>query len=304
MSVHPPQSPEHHHQSDGRLVAAVAINVLLTAAQIVGGLLSGSLSLVADALHNLSDAASLAIALLARRIARKPADWTHTFGHGKAELVGALINLTTLILVGVYLIYEALLRFFDPQPVMGWIVVVVAGIALVIDALTAVLTYAMARDNLNIKAAFVHNLSDAFASVGVIVAGTLIILYQWYWADLVATLVISAYILWQGGAMMRRTIGILMDQVPPDIDLRELVGAIAQVDGVTNAHDVHVWQLDEYRRAMEAHVVLDGEGYATLDATRVAIKRMLHDRFSINHSTLEFETEADRRDRRDVVVRS
>jgi len=287
---------------DGRLIFAVAINVLLTVAQIAGGLVSGSLSLVADALHNLNDAASLAIALCARRIARRPADFTHTFGHGKAELVGALINLTTLILVGIYLIYEAVMRFFDPQPIAGWIVVIVAGFALVVDAVTAVLTYAMSRDNLNLKAAFVHNLSDAFASVGVIIAGTLIILYQWYWADLVATLIISAYILWQGLAMMHGTVSILMDAVPPDVDLEQLVAEIAEIDGVTNAHDVHVWRLSEHRRAMEAHVVLDGDGYAKLDDTRAAIKQMLHDRYRIDHSTLEFETEADRRDRRDVVV--
>ena len=287
-------SHDHHHdtsqQSDARLLWAVVVNVLLTVAQIIGGAMSGSLSLVADALHNLNDAASLGLALLARRIAGKPADKKRTFGYRKAELIGALINLTTLIIVGLYLIYEAVWRFFDPQPIAGWIVVIVASVALVVDIITAVLTYAMSKGSLNIKAAFIHNVSDALASVAVIIAGALILLYQWYWVDLVATLAISAYILWQGAVMMRSTIRILMDSVPEDIDLDELVAAMQSVEHVNDVHHVHVWQLDEHHRALEAHVVIDAATLHQLDATRERLKELLVARFEIGHSTLEFET--------------
>lgn len=284
---------QHTHEtrqlSDSRLVVAVAANVLLTVAQIVGGVLSGSLALVADALHNLNDAASLGLALLARRIARKPADRRRTFGYRRAELIGALINLTTLIIVGLYLIYEAIWRFFEPRAVGGWIVVIVAGVALAVDLITALLTYAMSRRSLNVKAAFVHNVADALASVGVILAGVLIILYNWYWVDLAVTLGISGYILWQGGAMMRATIRPLMDSVPPDVNLDELVAAMQAVDPVQDVHHVHVWQLDEHHRALEAHVVVAEADLPRMEQVKRRLKQLLRERFEIGHATLEFD---------------
>lgn len=280
----------HHHDADtgdGKLILAVVVNLLLTVAQVIGGLAAGSLSLVADALHNLNDAASLGIALAARRISRKPADRKRTFGYRRAELIGALINLTTLIVVGLYLIYEAIHRFFEQQAIAGWIVVIVAGIALVVDIVTAALTYAMSKGSLNIKAAFVHNVSDALASVAVIIAGTLILLYEWYWADLAATLAISAYILWQGAVMMGSTIHILLDSVPEDITLDELVAAMEAVEGVDNVHHLHVRALDEHHRALEAHVVT--ASMHDMERIKQQLKAMLRERFDIGHSTLEFE---------------
>jgi len=157
------------------MVLAIIVNVGLTFAQIVGGIFSGSLSLIADALHNFSDAASLAIAAYARRIARRPSNAAMTFGYVRAEVVAALINYTTLIVIGLYLVYEAVMRFITPEPVEGWIVVGVAVVALVIDLATAFLTYAMSKESMNIRAAFVHNVADALGSVGVIVAGWVLI---------------------------------------------------------------------------------------------------------------------------------
>ena len=287
---------DHHHAHGGtrRLSLAVFVNLLLTVAQIVGGILSGSLSLVADALHNLSDAAALGIALVARRISSKPADSRRTFGYRRIEVIGALINLTTLILVGLYLIYEAGARFFSPQPIEGWIVVWVASIALLIDVITAALTYQLSKGSLNIRAAFVHNVSDALASIAVIVAGTLILLYQWYWADLVATALISAYVLYQGITMMRQTIRILLDSTPADIRLEEVAASLTEVPGVQSAHHLHVRQLDETHRALEVHVVVT-EGYASAEALKREIRQLVMDRFRIGHSTIELEGPAEAR---------
>ena len=140
----------HHHHvdleaGDRRVFAAIAVNMGLTVAQIVGGIVSGSLALIADALHNFSDAISLIIAFGARKIARRPRDAEMTFGYGRVEVVAALINYTTLIVIGLYLLYEAAMRFADPQPVEGWLIVIIAGIALIVDAVTAALTYAIER---------------------------------------------------------------------------------------------------------------------------------------------------------------
>ena len=289
--------------SDIRLIWAIAVNVLLTIAQIIGGVISNSLSLVADAMHNLNDAASLVLAVVARRIGRRPPDQIRTFGYRKAPVVGALINLTTLIIVGLYLIYEAVMRFFEQPEIGGWIIVIVAGIALIVDIATVMLTYAMSKESMNIKAAFIHNVSDALASVGVIVAGTLIILFQWYWADLVITLIISGYILYQGTTTIGGAIRVLMDSAPEGFDLSRMVKDVKAINRVRDIHHVHVWHLDEHRVALEAHVLVDDDTtMPQVEEVKRQIKALLREHYHIDHATLEFEaSEADEHDTRFLV---
>lgn len=287
--------PAHHHNhhsentGDTHLTLAVSVNMVLTLVQVIGGVISGSLSLVADALHNFSDAAALGIALIARKVGRKPANQLKTFGYKRAEVVAALINLVTLVIVGLYLIYEALMRFFEPEPIAGWVVFILAGVALVIDVATAILTYTMSRHSLNIKAAFLHNVSDALASVGVMVAGALIILYQWYWVDTLITLMIAGYILYQGFTLLPETIHILMEGSPKDLETEEVIRQMEGVTGVKSVHHVHIWQLDEHRNALEAHVVVHDGDINNMEQIKTALKAMLEKTFSISHSTLEIE---------------
>lgn len=284
-------SAGHDHgsetMSDLRLVWAVIVNVALTFAQIAGGVVSGSLSLIADALHNFSDAAALGLALFARKIGRRPADRLMTFGYGRAELVAALVNLTTLIIVGLYLIIEAVNRFIDPQPVEGWTVVIVAGIALIVDVITAFMVYSGSKESLNIKAAFLHNVSDALASVGVIVAGTLIILYDLYAADLVMTLIIATYVIYQGFSIMPRTIRLLMGAVPSDIEFDRIVQALSATTGVRAIHHVHVWSLNEHQNALEAHLVPEETALEAFEQVKDRVRGMVSQEFSIHHATLE-----------------
>lgn len=270
-----------------RLWWAVGANILLTIAQIVGGLISGSLSLIADALHNFSDAASLLIALVAIRIGRKPPDQFKTFGYKRAETIAALINLTTLIIIGLYLCYEAIMRFITPEPIAGWTIVIVAGIALVVDVFTALLTYSQSKNSMNIRAAFLHNLTDALASVGVIIAGTLILLYGWIWTDAAMTLLIAGYVLYHGIVEIPKVIHLLMEGTPEGIDLKDVVQSMENIDGVNNVHHVHIWQIDENRNALEAHAVISD--VSKMDQIKKSLKTMLHDQFEIVHSTLEFE---------------
>ncbi|ALP52815.1 cation transporter [Candidatus Tenderia electrophaga] len=283
----------HQHDTeamgDRRLLAAIAANMLLTLAQVVGGILSGSLALIADALHNFSDAAALLIAWVARRIGRQPADHLKTFGYKRAELIAALINLVVLVVIGLYLVYQALWRVFEPQVIQGWTVVIVAGIALAVDVVTAMLTYRLSKQSMNVRAAFLHNVSDALASVGVIVAGTLILLYDWYWTDTVLTLVIAGYVLYQAFTLLPKTIHILMQGTPEGISIDEVIKAMEQVDKVLNVHHVHLWQVDEHRNSVEAHVVI--ADFADTETVKAALKQELEQRFAIAHSTLEFEVE-------------
>lgn len=284
---------EHNHGAetlgDKRLIAAIGINALLTLAQIIGGILSGSLSLIADALHNLSDAASLVIALVARQIGRRPPDAFKTFGYRRSETIAALINLVTLIIVGIYLVYEALGRLLSPQPIEGWTVVVVAGIALIVDLATAILTYTMSKNSMNIKAAFLHNVSDAMASVGVVIAGTLILVYGWYWTDTVLTLMIAGYVLWQGFSMLPKTIHLLMEGTPEGVSINDVIGAMESTSNVEGVHHVHIWELAEHRIALEAHVVVKKANLHDIERLKIELKHLLHNQFGVSHSTLEIE---------------
>lgn len=287
----------HHHDhphldptsGDRRVSIAIWANGLLTIAQIVGGILSGSLALVADALHNLSDMASLVIAFAARKIARRPADARMTFGYGRVEIVAALINYTTLILIGVYLVYEGILRVFDPPQVQGWVIVFIGCIALAIDALTAVLTWSMQKDSVNIRALFLHNLSDALASVAVVVGGSLILLYDMSWIDPAITIGIALYILYLALTEIGGPIRILMLGSPPDIHGDSVVDTMRKVNGVQDVHHVHLWQLQENHAAVDCHVVVTEENWYQLESIKADIKAHLKTRFNITHSSLEFE---------------
>lgn len=283
----------HSHETDSlgdkNLIVAVLINVLLTLAQIIGGIISGSLALVADAIHNFSDAASLGIALFARFIGRKEASHYKTFGYKRAEVIATLINLTTLIIIGLYLTYEAIWRLIQPEIIAGWTVVIVAGIALIIDLITAWLTYKMSKSSMNIRAAFLHNVSDALASVGVIIAGTLILLYQLYWVDALITILIAGYILWQGFSMLPKTINILMEGTPPEISQDEIIKSLLNIESVTGIHHLHLWQLDEHRNALEAHIVVPDISLSQIELIKSDCKKLLTEKFHVEHSTLEFE---------------
>jgi cobalt-zinc-cadmium efflux system protein len=274
---------------DRRVSIAIWANALLTLAQIIGGILAGSLALIADAMHNFSDMASLVIAFAARKIARRPADARMTFGYGRIEIVAALINYTTLILVGCYLIYQGVLRLFDPPEVAGWTVLILGTVALAVDTLTALLTYSIQKGSLNIRALFLHNLADALASVAVIVGGALIILYDMRWVDPAITIGIALYILWLAVTEIGDPIRILMLGSPPDIDSSSVIEAMRGVPGVRDVHHVHLWQMQEHEAALDCHVVVTADGWARVEAIKAEIKKHLEDRFGIAHSSLEFE---------------
>ncbi|SIO47432.1 cobalt-zinc-cadmium efflux system protein [Rhodovulum sp. ES.010] len=274
---------------DRRVSIAIWANALLTVAQVLGGLLSGSLALIADALHNFSDMASLAIAFAARKIARRPPDARMTFGYARIEVVAALVNYTTLILVGAYLLYEGGMRLLDPPEVTGWVVVVLGGVALVVDALTALLTWSIRGGSVNIRALFLHNLTDAVASVAVVAGGALVILYGVHWVDPAITIGIALYILYLALTEIGGPVRILMLGSPPDIDSAAVIAAMRSVAEVRDVHHVHLWRMQEHENALDCHVVVTAEGWQRIEAIKTEIKERLHADFGIGHSTLEFE---------------
>jgi cobalt-zinc-cadmium efflux system protein len=284
----------HHHQieaeaGDRRVFLAIAVNLILTVAQIIGGLVAGSLALIADAIHNFSDAITLVIAFGARKIARRPSDPGMTFGYGRIEIVAALINYTTLIIIGLYLIYEAVFRFIEPKGVDGWLVIVIAGAALVIDLATALLTFSLSKESLNIRAAFLHNVADAMGSVAVIAGGTLILLYDWRVVDPLVTLLIAGYILWQSFAEIGQVVRILMLGSPSDMSTQKVIECMSDVDGVSGIHHAHFWQVNERENAVDAHIVIEDGAWSRADAIKAQVKERLRSELGIRHSTLEME---------------
>ncbi|MDP0499267.1 MAG: cation diffusion facilitator family transporter [Verrucomicrobiota bacterium JB022] len=287
----------HHHDhgtenvSDAGLLWAVIINLGLSVVEFGAGIFSGSVALMADAAHNTNDAAALLIAYIARKISKRGADRRFTFGYRRAELIGAMIQLTALIMVGLYLLYEAVMRFFDPQPILGGWMMGVSVLAIVIDLGTVVLLWSLSKGSLNVRAAFLHNLTDAGASFAVLVGGAAIYWLDWTWVDPVLTLIIAGYILWMSVGMLKQTSRILMEGAPPGLDLQALSQAVTEVEGVQEMHHLHVWELDENHRALEGHLVLSpGTDPNERDAIRRRVKDLLHDRFDISHCTLELES--------------
>ncbi|MGG5889475.1 cation diffusion facilitator family transporter [Falsiroseomonas sp. HC035] len=280
-----------------RLLGALALNVGITVAQIVGGLMSGSLSLLADAAHNASDAASLGISYAAWRISKRKPDRRRTFGYARAETVGALINLTTLFVIAIYLAYEAVSRLLDPPQVGGWTMVIVGAIAFVEDAISAWLLW-KDRGSLNIKSAFLHMFADTLATVGVIVGGVLILLYDIAWVDPLITAAISVYIFIHAWHEIRKAIAVLMESAPKDFDYERLEAELRGMEGVKDVHHLHVWQPDEERIAVEAHVAVTESDLAAADALRRRIQQRLRESFGVEHATLQLEpADAIRHDR-------
>jgi cobalt-zinc-cadmium efflux system protein len=277
--------------SDAGLIWAFLINQLLTVVQVVAGLFSGSVSLLSDAAHNFSDANALLIAYIARRISRRKSNMQYTFGYRRAEMVGALINLTLLAIVGLYLVYEGLVRFIDPHPIMGWLMGAAAVVALIVDVATAGLLWTMSQGSINVRAAFVHNIVDALGSLAVLVGAALILIFDWVWVDSVLTLLIAAYILYQVAKLFPQATRILMQAAPLHFEIPKLVESVESIPDVQSLHHIHVWQLDEHANSMEAHVTVETADVGRWEAIKREIKQCLASDFNIHHSTLEFEFE-------------
>ncbi|WP_257263990.1 cation diffusion facilitator family transporter [Endozoicomonas sp. ONNA2] len=279
------QHVDYDSAADGKLSLALLVKLLLSGVQVLGGSVAGSLSLIADSIHNLGDAGALLVAVIARRIGNKSADKVMTYGYKRADILGALINSVFLLAVGCYLIVQVVGKYLSPTEVDGWIVLWVAGVALLVNITTSLLTYkAGARSDINIKAVFIHNASDAIASLIVIVASVLIINYKLYIFDLIATTGISIYVMCNGAILLRRCIIILMQGVPDSIDMEQVRVALESIEGVKKVESMHVWQLDDKKIFFEGHILLNG---AEPEIVKRKIRVALRHQFCINHTTLE-----------------
>lgn len=272
-----------------RIGLVLALVVLYMFAEVIGGIVTNSLALLADAGHMLADAGALALSLFALWIAQRPPTASHTYGFYRTEILAALANGVTLVAISIFVFFEAAQRFGDPPAVEGGLMMVIAAGGLVINLLGLWFLHGGRQESLNVRGAWLHVLSDALGSVGTLAAGALIWALGWDWADPAASVAIGALVLWSSWSLLRDTVGILMERAPGHIDVDEVRGALASVPGVLAAHDLHVWTITSGMVALSAHVHSD-------DATPAGpllqqIARTLHDRFGIHHVTIQVEPE-------------
>lgn len=278
---------------DARLVGAILVNMAVAGAEVVGGLYSGSLALLSDALHNSSDAISLFISLIAVKLGRRGHTESRTFGYKRAEIMAALLNASILIIVSFFLFKEALERLFHPAVVNSHVMMTVASAALLVNAGSALLLRRHAHGNLNIRASYLHLLSDALSSSAVIAGGACVLIWRLTWVDPLLTLAIGLFVLAQGYRIVNRTVRILMQSAPRYMDLYAIQRCIEDIPDIRNIHHVHLWQMTEKDIHFEAHVDLSRDmPISEATALLERIEKHLGKQFGIWHATLQLEFEA------------
>lgn len=277
----------HRDAAATRLSATLALVLAYMLAEIIGGWLSNSLALLADAGHMFSDAAALSLSLFAAWIARRPPTPQHSYGYYRAEILAALANATMLGVISIFVLVEAWHRLWHPPEVQGALMMGIAVGGLVVNLFGLGLLHSHRDANINVHGAWLHVLSDLLGSVAAIAGGALIWLWGWNWADPVASALISLLIIYSSWGLLKETIAILMEGTPGHVDLDEVRSCMAGVAGIREVHDLHVWTITSGMEALSGHVVVaDGRPGAELLSE---LRSLLHERFGIDHITIQIE---------------
>ncbi|MCL4159254.1 UNVERIFIED_CONTAM: hypothetical protein GTU68_051758 [Idotea baltica] len=291
-----------HPDLKGRnLFISILLNILITVSQIIGGVVSGSLALLSDALHNFSDVLSLVVSYIANKLSKKEASTHRTFGYKRAEILAAFINASTLIIVAVLLIIEALKRFQNPEAIESNLVIWLSLLGIIANGLSVLLLKKDSEANMNMKSAYLHLLTDMMASVAVLIGGLLMKYYQVYWVDSVLTLAIALYLIWMGFDLLKDSTKVLMLFTPDDIPIKQIVAEINDFESIKNVHHVHVWQLNEEEIHLEAHIDFNEDiTLSQFDAILHEIEDLVFDKYDINH--VNIQPEFGKNDAKDVIV--
>lgn len=292
----------HKHEVKGKnLVYSILLNLLITIAQVVGGIVSGSLALISDALHNFSDVLSLGFSLFAHKLSRKKASLDQTFGYKRAELIAAFINANTLIIVAVLLIYGAIERFFNPQEIQSNLVIWLALLGIAVNGFSVLLLKKDANHNINMKSAYLHLLTDMMASVAVLVGGLLMKYFGWFWVDSVMTILIAIYLIVVGVDLLKKATKMLMLFTPEHIDIKAIVREVHKVKGVNKLHHIHVWHLNDEELHLEAHLDCSEDiKMSEFNDLLYQVEMVLFQKFHINH--INIQPEFKKEDPKDFIV--
>lgn len=299
-------SHNHHNHTHGdtkgkNLLISILLNTLITASQVIGGIISGSLALLSDALHNFSDVLSLIVSYIATVLSKKKASHTKTFGYKRAEIIAAFINASTLIIVAFILIKEAIERFYAPQEIESNLVIWLSAFGILANGFSVLLLKKDANSNMNMKSAYLHLLTDMMASVAVLVGGILMKFYQIYWVDALLTLLIAVYLIYMGYDLLKASTKVLMLFTPDDIELESMIKELNKIDEIKNIHHVHIWQLNEDEVHFEAHIDFKTDiKLSEFDAILNEIEEIAFHQYGINH--VNIQPEFNKKDSKNIIV--
>ena len=282
------QNHDHSDLKGKKLLFTIGLNIFITLAQALGGLLSGSLALLSDALHNLTDVISLIISYVANLFTKKEASEAKTFGYKKAEIIAAFVNSAFLLIITIYLIYEAILRFYNPQEIESNVVIWLALLAIFANGFSVLLLKSEAKEKMNMLSAYLHLFTDIATSVALLIGGLLMKYFHWFWVDSLLTILIGFYLIFMGYDLLKKSFKILMLFTPEHISLEEVTLAIK------NAQHVHVWELNEDEVHIEAHIEFYNDiKVSEFDIILKEIEQILLQDFNINHNNFQPEFKKD-----------
>ncbi len=290
----------HHEVSGTKLFLTVVLNVIITLSQIIGGVISGSLALLSDAMHNFSDVLALLIAWGANRLSLKPSEEGKTFGFKRAEIIAALFNSSLLLAIAIFLIFEAVHKFFHPEPIASNWVIWLGVLSIVLNSASVLLIKDDSHENMNVKAAYLHLITDVATSVAVVIGGLLMKYLHIYWVDSVITILIAIYLIFASYDIIKESVAILM-QFAPELDLNEVAKSVGEIKEVENIHHIHIWRLNDRDIFLEAHIDFTNNlKLETVTKKLEQVEELLKSKFHISHVTLQ--PEYNRNDKKDLVV--
>ena len=289
----------HHHpvpvinaaDNSTAFIIGISLNALFVIVEVIAGIVNNSMSLLTDAGHNLSDVASLVLSLIAFRLAKKKSSEKFTYGYKKTTVLAALFNAVLLLIAIGILGFESVHRLFNPAAVRGNIIAWVAGAGIFVNIITALMFFRNRKSDLNIKSAYLHMMSDALVSIGVVAGGILIIYTGWYWVDPAIGLIIMVVILFGTWSLLTESFRLSVDAVPPDINIQEIKDIITRQENIVEVHHIHVWALSTTENALTAHVSLNEA--LSFNEKMILVQNLKHEllHHHIHHSTIEIETE-------------
>ncbi|HPO56165.1 MAG TPA: cation diffusion facilitator family transporter [Ignavibacteriaceae bacterium] len=284
----------HYHNSkvssNRNLAIAILLNSFISIAEFLAGILINSLALISDALHNISDVFALILSYIASRIMGWDSNHKKTFGYLRIEILVALVNSVSLVVVGGYIIYEAIDRISTPSPLPGLWIMIIAGIGFVVNFISSLLLKHDAHKDLNIKSAYLHLVTDALNSLAVIVAGGLIYFFEWFFLDPLISIAIGSFVIKSAWDIILETVNILTEGTPKGINVNDVVNEIKSINGVCSVHHLHIWSLSSRFRALSAHIVVDDGLISDKHSIVMEIGLRLEKGFGINHPTIQLET--------------
>ncbi|MCK5814387.1 MAG: cation transporter [Flavobacteriaceae bacterium] len=300
--AHSHNHSHHHGDLKGRnLLISIFLNIIITVSQVIGGILSGSLALLSDALHNFSDVLSLIISYAANKLSKRKASQNKTFGYKRAEIIAAFVNASTLIIVAILLIIEAVKRFLSPQEIESDLVIWMAILGVAANGFSVLLLKKDADKNMNMRSAYLHLLTDMMASVAVLIGGLLMKYYEVFWVDSLLTFAIAIYLIFMGYQLLKDSTKVLMLFTPEEIKVQEIVTLINELEDVKNIHHVHIWQLNEDEVHLEAHIDFEEDiKLSKFDFVLETIEELLLKKFKINHTNIQPEFR--KRGKKDIIV--